>query len=109
MVKTIGTIVLIVIMAVCFFNIIRFFLSTKKAFKKFDDLDTPVKKKLLQVEYFMILIRRFTNDELRTLSVLSDEELQSLNKFRGDVDLIADTAKQKIKDLESGITISACP
>lgn len=90
-------------MAVCFFNIARFFLSTKKAFKKFDDLDTPVKKKLLRVEYFMVLIRRLTNDELLKLSVLSDEELQSLNRFRGDVDLIAETAKQKIKELEGGI------
>jgi hypothetical protein len=76
--------------------IVRLVVSTLGAFKKFEYLDKPVQEKLLRVEFFMVLVRQLTAGELTRLSELSVEELQYLNTFSGDFDMVVKTAREKI-------------
>ena len=89
---SIGILLALVSLAV----IIRLIVSTLMAFKKFECLDKPVQEKLLRVEFFMVLVRQLTPGELIKLSEISLEELQYLNTFSGDFDMVVKTAREKI-------------
>jgi hypothetical protein len=73
------TILLLIPAAVLLGIIIWFFISTVRALKKFDSLDTTVQKKLLLLDYYMAAVRNFSKEDLITLSALSNEELKRLN------------------------------
>jgi hypothetical protein len=44
--------------------IIEFFISTRRAFKKFDSLDSAVQEKLLAQEYYMAVVRNVSKEDL---------------------------------------------
>jgi hypothetical protein len=73
------------------------FITTKKAFNKFNYLDISVQNKLLLLDYYMVFAREFTKDELIKLSGLSDKEIKEFNKIHNIGERVK-TAKEKVKD-----------
>jgi hypothetical protein len=71
------------------------FITTKKAFNKFNDLGISVKNKLLRINYYMVFAREFTKDELIKVSELTDEEIIKLNKIH-DIKERIKTAREKV-------------
>jgi hypothetical protein len=59
-----------------------FFISTMKALKKFNGLDSPVQDKLLLLEYYMAVVRNLSKDDLALFSKLPDEAIQSFNMIQ---------------------------
>jgi hypothetical protein len=59
--------------------VLFFFISTGRALKKFDRLDSDVQKKLALMEYYMAAVRNLSKDDLALLGALPDEELESFN------------------------------
>lgn len=56
--------------------LIWFFVSTRRALKKFDSLEPTVQKKLLLLEYYMAVVRNFSKEDLIKISSLPDEEIK---------------------------------
>jgi hypothetical protein len=72
-------ITLIILLIALSFGILGWaFITTQKAFNKFDHLDISVKSKLLLIDYYMVFAREFTKDELISLSNLPDAEIKKL-------------------------------
>jgi hypothetical protein len=71
------------------------FITTRKAFNKFDHLDISAKDKLLLIDYYMVFSRKFTKDELIKFSELPDEEIKKLNKIHDITERIK-TAREMI-------------
>jgi hypothetical protein len=67
-------------LAFCSFGVILiFFISTARALKKFDSLDSTTQGKLLSLEYYMAAVRNLSKADLILLGKLPEEELQSFN------------------------------
>jgi hypothetical protein len=68
------------ILAVCSLGVvIGFFVSTGRAFKKFDRLDAGARGKLLLLEYYMAVVRNLSSKDLALLGKLPDEEIKYFN------------------------------
>jgi hypothetical protein len=74
----------ILILALCSRGVLTgFFISTGKAFKKFDHLDANVQNKLLLLDYYMAVVRNLSKEDLKNLSTLSDENIKYFNTING--------------------------
>jgi hypothetical protein len=74
------TFVAALILAACSIGaILGFFISTAKAMKKFDCLDSDTQDKLLLLEYYMAAVRNFSKEDLALLGRLPDEEIRDFN------------------------------
>jgi hypothetical protein len=92
----------LVILAVCSLGvIIGFLISTGRALKKFDRLDSTVQKKLLLLEYYMAVVRNVSKEDLIRLSTLPDEEISYFNTINGYDERIK-TIKEKINTVPPG-------
>ena len=90
------TIIPLILAAVLPGCIVWFFISTLRAFRKFDSLDTAVQKKLLLLDYYMVAARNLSKEDLIKLSALSNEELKRFNKIHGYAERIQ-AMREKIK------------
>jgi hypothetical protein len=72
-----------------------FLITVKKAFTKFNCLDISVKNKLLLINYYMVFIMEFSQDELIKVGGLSDDEIKELNTIRDTTERLK-TAREKI-------------
>jgi hypothetical protein len=75
--------------------IVWFFVSTLKAFRKFDRLEKYVQEKLLLMEYYMVFVRRLSTEELMKVGELPEEEIKAFNEIH-DWDERVKTARKKI-------------
>jgi uncharacterized protein YneF (UPF0154 family) len=68
------------ILALCSIGVITgFFISTKRALKKFNRLDSNTQNKLLLLEYYMAAVRNLSEEDLTLFGKLPDEEIKYLN------------------------------
>jgi hypothetical protein len=58
---------------------IGFIVSTGRALKKFNRLDSDAQKKLLLVEWYMAVVRNLSREDLILVSKLPDEEIKRFN------------------------------
>lgn len=65
-------------------GLLAFFISTGRAFKKFDSLDVGTQGKLALLDYYMAAVRALSKDDLRLLGRLPDEALLCFNATRSD-------------------------
>jgi uncharacterized protein YneF (UPF0154 family) len=87
----------ILILVLCSLGVlIGFFVSTEKALKKFERLDSNVLNKLLLLDYYMAVVRNLSKEELIKLSTLSNEEIKYFNTIAGYDERIQ-TIRGKIK------------
>jgi hypothetical protein len=77
--------------------IIDFFISTIKAFRKYDGLDMEVQRKTGRIECYMALVRNFSKEELKKISELTDEEISYYNSI-ADYDIVIKKIKEKIRN-----------
>jgi hypothetical protein len=75
--------------------VISFFVSTLRAFRKFDSLDLNVQMKITRIEYYMVLVRDFSKEELNELGKLTDKEIEHFDTMR-DMDLLKKENREKI-------------
>jgi hypothetical protein len=59
-----------------------FFVSTGRAVRRFDRLDSSTRRKVLLLEYYMAAVRNLSREELTLLGTLPDEEIAWLNGVR---------------------------
>ncbi|MDR1250498.1 MAG: hypothetical protein LBK63_14515 [Treponema sp.] len=75
-----GIVFVSAILTVCSLGaVVGFFISTGRALKKFDCLDSEVQEKLLLLEYYMAAVRNFSKEDLIRLSKLPDKEIRCFN------------------------------
>jgi hypothetical protein len=87
----------LLIPAVCSLGaIIGFFVSTGKALKKFNYLDSTTQSKLLLLEYYMAAVRKLSKEDLTLLSKLPDEEIECFNMIH-DYNERIQTIRNKIR------------
>jgi hypothetical protein len=75
--------------------VIEFFVSTLRAFRKFDSLNLNVQMKMARIEYYMVLIRNFSKEELNELGALTNEEIEYFDAIR-DMDLLKKENRKRI-------------
>jgi hypothetical protein len=71
-----------------------FLISTHKAFRKFEDLEKTVQKKIVGIDCYMYLIRNLTKNELEQIKTIPDEEMAYLGSLR-DIKEVAKFIKNK--------------
>jgi hypothetical protein len=85
------------VLAVCSLGaVVGFFVSTKRAVKKFNRLDSKAQSKLLMLEYWMAAVRNLSEDDLIGLSRLPDEEIRCFNTIY-DYDERLRAIREKLK------------
>ncbi|MDR2482672.1 MAG: hypothetical protein LBD08_03470 [Treponema sp.] len=90
MLNNISIILVLIVLGLCGWNVVWFYISTLKAFKRFDGLDKNIKDKLSKIEYYMALVRDLTDEEMAKIGKLSDEEISYINSkvFREQIETV---------------------
>jgi hypothetical protein len=97
-----GQTIISVLLALCSLGIIvGFFVSTERALKRFNCLDSRVQGKLLLLEYYMAAVRNLPEEDLALLGNLPEEEIQSLNLIHDYSERIQ-TMREKIALFRNG-------
>jgi hypothetical protein len=95
--------VALLILAVCSLGVlIGFFISTGRALKKFDSLDSTVQNKLLLLEYYMAVVRNLSKEDLIKLGTLPDKEIKHFNAIH-DHDERLKTMREKMNSIASPV------
>jgi hypothetical protein len=75
-----GMALILLILVLCSVGVLVWsFVSTGRAVKKFDRLDSKVQEKLLLLEYYMAAVRNLSREDLIRLSELPDTKIQRFN------------------------------
>jgi hypothetical protein len=73
-----------------------FFVSSLKAFRKFNSLNLDAQTKIARIDYYMLLIRSFSKEELNELSGLTDKEIEYFDAMR-DADLMKKETRKRMR------------
>jgi hypothetical protein len=75
-----GQIIISVLLTLCSLGVVvGFFVSTERAFKKFNCLNSRAQGKLLLLEYYMAAVRNLPEEDLALFGNLPEDEIQSFN------------------------------
>jgi hypothetical protein len=77
--------------------VIEFFVSTIKAFRKYDGLEMEVQRKTRRIKCYMALVRNFSEEELKEIGELTDEEISYYNSI-DDHDIVIKKIKERIRN-----------